>query len=69
MLHCHSHCDLDLYPIDPKIDREHLLSITNICMKFEKAGPNQTLVIDGDKVVYAGQTGAKQYTPLLRSGA
>ena len=45
MLICHSHCDLDLYPIEPKIDREHLLSVTNVCMKFEKAGPNQTLVI------------------------
>ena len=46
MLLCHSHCDLDLYPIDPKIDREHLLSMTNVCMKFENAGPNQILVFD-----------------------
>ena len=43
---CHSHCDLDLYLIDPKIDTEHLLSVTNVCMKFEKARPKQTLVID-----------------------
>ena len=46
MLLCHSHCDLDLYPIEPKIDREHLLSMTNVCMKFEKTGPKQTLVFD-----------------------
>ena len=24
MLLCHSHCNLDLYLTDPKIDREHL---------------------------------------------
>ena len=35
------HCDLDLYLIDSKINTEHLLSITNVCIKFEKAGPNQ----------------------------
>ena len=46
MLLCHSHCDLDLYPTDPKIDRENILSMTNVCMKSEKARPNQTLVID-----------------------
>ena len=46
MLLCHSHCDLDLYPIEHKINREHPLSITNVCMKFEKAGPNQILDID-----------------------
>ena len=38
--------NLDIYPIDPKINREHLLSMTNACMKFEKAELNQTLVID-----------------------
>ena len=46
MLFCHSHCDLDLYPIEPEMDREHLLSMTSVFMKFEKAGPNQTLNID-----------------------
>ena len=44
MLFCHSHCDF--YPIELKIDREHLLSMTNVCMKFEKVWPNQTLSID-----------------------
>ena len=38
--------DLDLYFIDVQIDREHLLSMTNVFMKFEKAGPYQTLVTD-----------------------
>ena len=46
MLLCHSHGDLDLYPTDPTIEREHLLSTTNVCMEFEKTGPNQTLIID-----------------------
>ena len=46
MLLCHSHCDLDLFPIDPKINREHPFSISNVCIKFEKAGPNQTEFID-----------------------
>ena len=45
-IHVEGHCDLDLYQIDPKISREHLFSITNVCMKFEKTGPNLTLVID-----------------------
>ena len=41
MLLGHSHCHLDLHSIEPKIDREHLLSMTNVCMKFEKAGPTK----------------------------
>ena len=52
MLLFHSHCELDLYPIEPKIDMEHLLSMNNVYMKFGKAGQNQTLVIDWTKVVY-----------------
>ena len=46
MLLCHSHSYLNLYSIEPKIDMEHLLSMTNVCMKFEKAWLYQTLVID-----------------------
>ena len=46
LCHSHSHCDLDLYPIDLKIDREHLLCLNSVCMKFEKAAPNETRVID-----------------------
>ena len=46
MVLCQSHCDLDLNPIDPKIDREHSRSMANVCMKCEKAGPNQTIVVD-----------------------
>ena len=73
MLLCHSHCDLDLYSIEPKIDREHLLSMTNVCMKFEKAGPNQTLVTDRTGLYMMdrwtnGQTGAKQYIPSSSKG-
>ena len=36
MLLCHSHSDLELNPIDPKIHRDHLLSISDVCMKFNK---------------------------------
>ena len=73
MLLCHSHCDLDLYPIDPKINREHLLSMTNIWMKFEEAGPYQTLVIDLTRLHTTDgrtdlQTAAKQYTPSSSKG-
>ena len=32
--------------LTPKTNRDHLLYMTNVCMKFKKAGPNQTLVID-----------------------
>ena len=72
MLLCHSHFDLDLYAIGPKIDREHLLSMTNVCMKFEKAGLNQNLVINQTKLYIMdrqtkGQTDAKQYTPSASS--
>ena len=44
--HTHTHYDLDLHLNDPKINREHLLSMTNVCMKFEKAERNKTLGID-----------------------
>ena len=39
----------------------------NVCMKFEKAGPHQTLVIDWTRK-YDGRTGAKQYTPSFLKG-
>ena len=64
-----SHCDLDLYPIEPKINREHLLSMAKVCMKFEKAGPYQTLVIDRARLYTMDrQTSAKQYTPSSSKG-
>ena len=73
MLLCHSHCDLDLYPTDPRIDRKHLLSMTNyVCMKFEKAEPNQTLVIDQRRLYMTdGQTVRQvqsKMPPLLQRG-
>ena len=66
MMLCHN--DLDLYQIDPKIDREHLLSMTDVCNKFKKAGSNQTLVIDRTRLYMKEgrtdrKTGAEQYTP------
>ena len=39
--------------------------MTNVCMKFEKAGPNQTLVIDRTGRQTDGQTDAKEYTPYF----
>ena len=49
--------------------------MTNVCMKFEKAGPNQTLVIDLIRKCEGrtdgrtdGQTGAKQHTPSSSKG-
>ena len=73
ILFCHSRCDLDLYPIDPKINREHLLSMTYVFIKFEKAGPNQTLVIDRTWLYSTDgwtdrRTGAKQYAPIFERG-
>ena len=36
----------------------------NVCMKFEKAGPNQTLVIDQTRLYMTdGPKGVKQYNP------
>ena len=48
--------------------------MTNVCMKFEKAGPTQTLLNDPTSLYMTerqtdqatnGQTDAKQYTPLF----
>ena len=69
MLLCHSHCDLVLYLTDPKIDREHLLCMTNVCMKFEKAGPNQTLVIDHTRLYTTDGQAKSNIPPLLRREA
>ena len=74
LLLCHSHSDL--YPIDPQISREHLHFMTNVCMKFEKAGPNQTLVIDRTRLyIMDGQMNERtdgqvqrNITPLLQGG-
>ena len=64
-IYIEGHCDLDFHLIDPKINREHLRSMTNVRMKSEKARPNQTVVIDQTRKydrLSDGQTGAKQYT-------
>ena len=36
----------------PEINREHLLYMTNICMRFEKARPTITLVTDWTMFTY-----------------
>ena len=74
MLLCHNNCDLDLYPIEPKINWEHLLSMTNVCMKFEKAGLDQTLVIHPTRLYTTDGptdrlTVAREYTPSSLKGA
>ena len=65
-------CDLDLNLIDPKIDREHLLSMTNVCIKFEKAEPYQTVVIDRIRLNKTDRLTDRQVQsnkpPLLRRG-
>ena len=64
-IYIEGHCDLDFHLIDPKINREHLRSMTNVRMKSEKARPNQTVVIDQTRKYNSlsdEQTGAKQYT-------
>jgi hypothetical protein len=38
-------CDLDLWPLDPKINRGHLLVMTNHHTKFEVPRPKGSLVI------------------------
>ena len=40
-----SHCDLDLGPINLKINRYHLHSNTNVCAKFEESRSILCLVI------------------------
>ena len=50
-----------------------LLSMTIVCMKLEKAGPNQTLDIERTRLYKTDgpterQTGAKQYTPSSSKG-
>ena len=67
MLLCHSHCDL--YPIDPKIDREHLLCMNNVRMKFGKAWPDQTLVIDWTRLYTTDGQVQSSIVPLLLRGA
>ena len=39
------HCDLDLWPSDLKINRGHLLVVTNLHIKYEVPGPKQKLFI------------------------
>jgi hypothetical protein len=38
--------DLDLWPLDPKINRDHLLVMSNHHTKFEVPRPKRSLVID-----------------------
>ena len=40
-----SHCDLDLWPTDLKIDKDHLYSETHVCSKFDKPRSILCLVI------------------------
>ena len=39
------HCDLDVWPIDLKIDRDHLHPKTHVCVKFDKPRSILCLVI------------------------
>jgi hypothetical protein len=44
--HLQGQCDLDLWPLDPKINRVHLMVMTNHHTKFEVPRPKRSLVID-----------------------
>ena len=64
---------LTFYPMDPKISKVHLLFMTNVCMKFQKAGPNQTVVVKKGCIRRMDRpteqpTGAKLYTPSFSKG-
>ena len=43
--YCFSHCDLDLWPSDLKINRGHLPVMTNVPMKFRDPRPKRSWVI------------------------
>ena len=64
------HTDLDLWPTDLKINRVHLLVMTNQPTKFEVPGPKRSQVIDRKPFGLPTDrpTCAKQYTPLLSEG-
>ena len=65
------HCDLDLLPRNPKINRGHLLVMTNPNTKLEDPWAMSYLVIDRTRFVYRPtdrSTFAKQYTPSSSKG-
>ena len=41
----HGHCDLDLWPIDLKINSDHLHPKTHVCAKFDKPRSSLCIVI------------------------
>ena len=60
------HCDLDLWPRNPKFNRSHLLVMTKHHTKLEDPWVIRSLVIDRTRFVYGPTdrpTFAKQYTP------
>jgi len=63
--HSSGHCDLDLSPTDPKINRGLLLNKGYHLMKFEGSVSKGTRVIERKRSVTDGQTdrrtGQKQY--------
>ena len=54
--HSSGHCDLDLWPTDPKINRGLLLNKGYHPMKFEGSGSKGTRVIERKRSVTDGQT-------------
>ena len=45
-------CDLDLWPINPKVNRAHLLTKTNTHVKFEDCGAKRSQVIEQKRLSY-----------------
>ena len=65
------HCVLDLRPTNPKLNRGHLLVLTNHQTMLEDPWTIRSLVIDRTRLVYGRTdrpTCAKQYTPSSSKG-
>jgi len=54
--HSSGHCDLDLWPTDPKINRGHLINKGYHPLRFEGSGSKGTRVIERKRSVTDGQT-------------
>ena len=69
--HTKGHCDLDLWPIDPHNNRDHLLNTGNHPMKFHDFRSKGFPDIERKRSVYGPTdrlTLAKQYTPASSKG-
>ena len=67
--HSRGHCDLEVWPADPKNNRDHICAISNILTKFGVHGLSKTQVIERTKIEGTDRpTCAKQYTITSSKG-